>query len=131
MNVRLQSLFDRLSIGVSTACAIQCAAMPIILATFPAASMLPFDEHDFHLALMFLIVPMSLIAAALGCKKHKDKKVVAGIGAGLFLLVFTAVFGHDIVGELGEKILTIAASLILAAAHWRNYSLCRKKTCDH
>ena len=86
-------------------------------------------KHAFHIMLIWLVVPSSIIALTLGCKKHKDKTVFAGITLGLFLLVFTAFFGHDIMGEFGEKAATIVATIILAVSHFRNFSLCRKKEC--
>ena len=126
-----QSILDKVSIGASTLCAIHCAFLPIILATIPALSHLPAENHEFHIALVFIIVPMSLLAGFLGCSKHKDKWVLSGLAVGLTTLVVTALFGHDLVGEFGEKAFTIGASLILALAHWRNYKLCRDKTCEH
>lgn len=129
MKIINQIWLDKLSIGASTACAIHCAAMPAILALFPTLSFLPSDDHAFHEALVWLIVPMSLLAAFLGCSKHKDKMVLFGIISGLALLVGTALFAHDLVGEIGEKVGTVAATVILAISHWRNYSLCRKRSC--
>lgn len=126
-----QSTLDKFSIGVSTLCAIHCALLPIILATVPALSHLSADNHEFHLALILVIVPMSLIAGFLGCSKHKDKLVLTGIASGLMLLVLTALFGHDLVGEEGEKIATVIASILLSLSHWRNFKLCREKTCQH
>lgn len=126
-----QPLFDQLSMGASVICAIHCAVLPIMLALFPALSSLPNNNHDFHLALIVLIVPASLLAAYLGCAKHKDKWVLIGIATGLLTLTITALLGHDLVGEVGEKTLTMCASIVLIAAHWRNYRLCRSKKCSH
>lgn len=126
-----QSILDKVSIGASTICAIHCALLPIVLATIPALSHISAENHAFHIALVFIIVPMSLVAAFLGCSKHKDKLVLSGIGLGLSLLVLTALFGHDIAGETGEKIGTVIASIMLSLSHWRNYKLCREKACDH
>lgn len=126
-----QSALDRVSIGVSTLCAIHCALLPILLATVPAFSHLSADNHEFHIALVFLIVPMSLIAGLLGCAKHKDKVVLASIVTGLSLLLISAFLGHDLMGEIGERVATVIASFILVFAHWRNYRLCRSKKCDH
>ncbi|MEP1445747.1 MAG: MerC domain-containing protein [Paraglaciecola sp.] len=131
MKLVTQTWLDRLSISASTVCAIHCAAMPTILALFPTLSFLPSDDHAFHEALVWLIVPMSLLAVFMGCKKHKDKAVLIGILSGLTLLVSTAFFAHDLVGEVGEKVATVVATFILAIAHWRNYSLCRKRSCHH
>ena len=126
-----QSVLDRVSIGVSTLCAIHCALLPIILATVPAFSHLSADNHEFHIALVALIVPMSVIAGFMGCAKHKDKLVLAGIASGLAILLFAAFFGHDFLGEFGEKVVTVIASFILVFSHWRNYKLCRTTKCDH
>lgn len=126
-----QSILDKVSIGASAICAIHCALLPIILATVPALSHISAENHAFHIALVFVIVPMSLLAGFLGCSKHKDKWVLTGIASGLILLVLTALFGHDLVSELGEKVFTVIASALLALSHWRNYKLCREKTCEH
>lgn len=130
MKSSTQLLLDKFSIGTSAVCAIHCAAMPIVLALFPTLSFLPAEEHTFHLALVFLIVPMSLVAGFLGCRQHKDRIVLSSIVIGLLLLVLTAVFGHDVVGETGEKVATVIATFILAFAHWRNFSLCKKRECE-
>lgn len=131
MNSSAQSLLDKLSIGASVLCAVQCIATPLLLAVYPSLWFLPEDEHAFHLALILFILPMSVIAGFSGCKQHKDPRVVIGISTGLALLVLTALFGHDLVGETGEKVATILASLILAFAHLRNYRLCRARSCQH
>ena len=130
MNIRTQLLLDKVSIGVSTICAIQCALMPILLVLSPNIFLANVDEHFFHLLLIWLVLPTSALACFLGCSKHSDKIVLFGIVSGLFTLVFAAVFGHDLLGEIGEKVVTILAAVILALAHWRNYKLCRKNICS-
>ncbi|CAH9049997.1 hypothetical protein PSECIP111951_00548 [Pseudoalteromonas holothuriae] len=131
MKILTQPLLDHLSIGVSAVCAIHCAAFPIMLVLFPALASLSVSEHAFHQALVWLIVPMSLIAAFWGCRRHKDKFVLMGISCGLLLLISTAWFAHDLGSELAEKLITMLATIILATAHWRNFLLCRKSTCVH
>ena len=126
-----QRLFDKLSISASMLCAFHCAALPIILATFPMLSFLPSNDHTFHLALIAFIAPMSFMAAFIGCKKHRDKLVFAGITLGILMLVVAALFGHDLLGENGEKFVTVLATILLALSHLRNYKLCRKHTCRH
>ncbi|MGB1756181.1 MAG: hypothetical protein ACPHHQ_05260, partial [Pseudomonadales bacterium] len=51
--------------------------------------------------------------------------------AGLTLLVAVALVGHTYIGERTERILTIVAGLMLAAAHIRNFRVCRAMRCDH
>ncbi|GLX86833.1 hypothetical protein tloyanaT_30860 [Thalassotalea loyana] len=131
MSIDKQTFLDKLSIGASVLCALHCAFLPIALAVFPVLSFLPSSDHTFHMALVVLIVPLSLAAAFIGCKKHRDMTVMIGIITGIITLVMAAVFGHDLLGEAGEKIITVVATAILAYSHWRNYSLCRRKSCNH
>ena len=55
-----------------------------------------------------------------------------GLGiAGMLLLLFSAFWGHDLVGEWGERLLTVLGGITLAAGHVRNYRLCRQQDCQH
>ena len=126
----LQPLLDRFAIGAAVLCAIHCAVLPIVLALFPSLVSLPMDDHEFHATLVFVVFPLSVIASFMGCARHKDLRVILGVGLGLTLLVVAAVFGHDLLGETGEKAMTVAASIVLVAAHYRNFTLCRRKSCD-
>lgn len=130
MSIKSQSVLDHVSIGVSVLCAIHCAVLPIVLAVFPTVVVLPFDDHVFHQLMIWIILPSSMVAVFLGCRRHKDRGVLIGAGIGLSVLVLTALFGHDLLGETGEKIATFAAAIVLAASHWRNFSLCRRDACD-
>ncbi len=131
MRKATQFFLDRLSIGVSVICALHCASFPLILAVFPSIAVLPVDDEVFHEMLVWLVLPSSVMAASIGCSRHKDLRVFLGIGLGLVIFVFTAFFGHDLLGETGEKGATFVAAIILAWSHWRNFSLCRKESCNH
>lgn len=126
-----QRLFDRLAIGASVICAIHCIALPVILAMFPALVVMPVEEHSFHQLLVWFVLPSSLLAVSLGCSRHKDRIVLIGCVIGLSVIVLTAWFGHDLLGETGEKMATLTGAVILSVVHWRNYKLCRKDNCDH
>lgn len=127
-----QFFFDRFAIGLSLLCAIHCMAFPIMLIAAPSLiATFQLTDHIFHEALLWLAIPTSFIAIFLGCKRHKDQQVVILAGIGITTLVATAFFGHDILGETGEKFATLFAVSILAYAHWRNYSLCRQDKCEH
>ena len=85
-----------------------------------------------HKLILFLILPTSGLAFFLGCKHHRDVyTVVLGI-VGFIIIFFSAFWGHDTVGEFGEKAMTIVGGLLMSLAHFRNYKLCQKDTChDH
>ena len=126
----LQLFLDRFAIGAAVLCAIHCAVLPIALALYPSLLTLPMSDHEFHQALVWVVFPLSVVASFLGCAQHKDRLVFLGVGLGLALLIFAAAFGHDVLGEVGEKVMTVAASLVLVAAHYRNFTLCRRKDCS-
>ena len=131
MRKATQFFLDRLSIGFSVICAFHCAFFPVLLAVFPSIAALPVDDQVFHEMLVWLVLPSSVLAAALGCSRHKDRKVLLGIGLGLAIFVFTALFGHELLGETGEKATIFAAAIILAWSHWRNFKLCHQDSCNH
>lgn len=130
MNKNPQLLLDKLAIGISGLCAIHCLLTPVLLTIAPVTAIGEMDEHLFHMLLIWLILPSSLIAATLGCGKHKDTYVLLGVTIGLSTLIFAAFWGHDWLGELGEKFTTLLATTILALSHWRNFKLCREYKCQ-
>jgi len=132
MKKTTQFFFDKFAIGLSALCAIHCLALPVLVLAFPTLlAAFQVDDHFFHEVLVWLVIPSSSIAVFLGCKHHKNLVVLVLAIIGMTGLVATAVFGHDALGETGEKVATLFSVSLLAYAHWRNYSLCRKGTCDH
>lgn len=122
----LQAFADKAAVSLSVICAIHCMAMPIILVAVPALTGLFFTEESFHLWMVVAVLPLSVYALTVGCKKHKRYRVL-GIGAvGLAILIGAALFGHDLVGEDGEKALTVIGATIIAIGHILNFRLCRQ-----
>ncbi|WP_299569217.1 MerC domain-containing protein [uncultured Shewanella sp.] len=131
MNKPSQIILDRLAISASVLCALHCIAGPLLLILFPTMLALPVGDHFYHMLMVWFIIPTSSIAVFLGCKKHKDPTVLGLALIGMAVLAVAAIYGHDLFGETGEKLATVFATMILASAHWRNYSLCRKDKCEH
>jgi hypothetical protein len=90
----------------------------------------PLQEEGFHLFLVTIVLPISLLGIISGCRKHKNYKIVYLGVSGLALLVLTGIFGHDIVGEFGEKLLTVIGSGILISGHILNFNHCKDACCD-
>ncbi len=129
MNKPAQILLDRLAITGSALCALHCIAGPMLLVLFPSLLALPVDDHFYHILMVWFVIPTSSIAVFLGCTRHKDPMVLVLAFFGIIGLGITAIYGHDLLGETGEKLATLAASFLLVFAHWRNYSLCRSDAC--
>ena len=110
-------------------CVLHCLAIPLALIAGSSVTALSFADERFHQLLIFLVVPVSFGALVLGCRKHKAWRVPVWGGCGLLVLVVTAFFGHDLVGEIGEKVFTVVGALILMMGHVLNFRLCRINSC--
>ena len=126
----IQATADKSAIVLSVLCAIHCLLMPAAIVLYPTTlGFLP-DNESVHFALLFVVIPVSAYALIKGGKVHKSRKVfITGI-SGLLVLVAAVVLGHDIVGEIGEKILTVLGSIILIIAHVQNHLICRATDCE-
>ena len=122
-------MVDKVSISLSVICAIHCLAAPLAAVLLPSLAGLHLHDEAFHLWLVVAILPMSIFALTLGCKKHKRYRVLVLGGIGLFVLVLTVALGHDRLGESWEKTLTVIGASFVALSHILNYRLCKEK--DH
>ena len=120
-----QALTDKLAISLSLMCAIHCLALPLLLAVLPSMVALWLDNEAFHFWMVVAVIPSSLYALSLGCKKHNRYRLFLLGCIGLTLLVLALVLGEERIGELGEKILTALGSGFVVVGHWLNYRLCR------
>lgn len=125
----ISPFLDKYAISTSAICAIHCLCLPLILGVFPAVSTSILGQELFHVLLLWLVIPLSLISLSLGCKRHRSW-VVAFLGlTGLTVLMLTATIGHDGLGEIGERLATFIGASLIAAGHLRNYKLCQQSTC--
>ena len=128
---RYTASLDTLAVSTSAFCAIHCLSLPLLLGFFPALGATVFGQEAFHVWLLWLVIPLSIIALSMGCRAHKDR-LVALLGlAGLAILIVAATLGHDLLGESGERIATLVGASSIAAGHLRNYTLCRRTHCEH
>ena len=126
-----QNILDKSSISLSIACAVHCLMLPVITVMSPALIGSALADESFHRWLAFVVLPLSLVALFMGCRQHKHIGTVMLGLTGLAVLVLTALFGHGLFGEIGEKIATVVGAGIIAVAHFRNYRKCKRHhTCD-
>ncbi|MET6757079.1 MULTISPECIES: MerC domain-containing protein [unclassified Pseudoalteromonas] len=118
-----QSVMDRVAIGLSVMCTVHCFATPVILALLPSFAVLQIDSEQFHLWILAAVLPTSLLALSLGCKKHKLMRYIACGVIGLAFMICAVLLGH----EIAEKALTLIGSAFIAVAHWFNYQQCLKQ----
>jgi len=122
MFVSMQRILDNFGLTISAACAIHCILLPILLILAPYVELTFFTSHEFHESLMYFILPTSLVAFTLGCKRHNDRNVKLGGICAIFVLLL-AISLHDF-NEVLSVILTLFASCLLILTHLRNRTLC-------
>lgn len=121
----IQALSDKFAIGLSLLCTVHCLLLPIALVVMPSLAAMQFANERFHLWMLLAVIPTSLIALTLGCKQHQHYRLLLLGFAGLSLLCL-AVTAASIIGEAGEKILTVLGTTLIASGHLMNYQLCQQ-----
>jgi len=114
------SKLDRVGIIVSAFCLIQCLMLPLLLLVSPLTSLGFLGHEAFHLVLLAVIVPVSAGAFWLGYRVHRNRTMLIPGLAGLAVVAFAAVFGHDLLGDVGSALVTSAGGLLLITGHWLN-----------
>ena len=117
--------------GLSSLCMLHCLALPALLAIYPSALAVALTDELFHTTMVFLAIPVSAIALSLGCREHKSYQILVVGFTGLLILVASATLGHDLAGEIGEKVLTVVGALLVFGSHLINFRMCRQaKHCE-
>ncbi len=129
--IKTTGLLDKTAISISALCVMHCLLVPVALILIPAFSVLPLADEKFHQLLIVLVLPVSVVALWMGCNKHRHWPVLVWGVAGLTVLVLTAAFGHDLLGEVFEKVATVVGALLLAIGHVQNYRQCQATDCEH
>ena len=131
---KLHTYTDKFAIGLSVMCAFHCLGLPLLLIVFPSMTALGLANEAFHLWMILGVIPTSLYALTLGCKKHKHSHLLLIGLAGLTFLLAAIVIPEALLGEWGERGLTLMGAAILALGHFKNYRLCQSHNrcgCPH
>jgi hypothetical protein len=80
--------------------------------------------------MLVIVIPVSGIALASGARKHGNYMLLFMGLIGLLVLASAVILGEDLLGELGEKLVTVCGSAIVAVAHFKNYRFCRDTDCS-
>ena len=153
---RRHGWLDHFAIGMAAVCAMHCLLTPILIMALPIVATSFFVHQDFHLWMIFLVLPTTTFAVFMGCRNHKDRAVLALSAIGLSVLLFALI--QEQMHYAGEENVTAYSAdcetcerditaepipmqagawlnaiggLLLASAHVRNFRLCRKSSCKH
>jgi hypothetical protein len=124
-------LTDKLAIGLSVTCAIHCLVMPIILLLLPSVAALQLNNEAFHLWMIVAVVPTSIYALFIGCRRHEHYRLLVIGSLGLVFLVLAVVLSEKTLGEFWEKTLTLTGAVVIAFGHYQNFRLCEQQTDCH
>ena len=125
MNIS-NNYFDKSAITLSTLCLIHCLALPVITILLPNIIATTLNQELFHTVMVVFVVPISIYALVIGCKKHNKMYVAVYGSLGLAALLAAVIFGESHLGEIGEKVMTTIGAIVIALVHIKNYELCKK-----
>ncbi len=113
-----RNALDVTAVTLSGLCLVHCLALPFIVAGLPFLSTVSGDH--FHAEMLWIVLPVSLVALSLGFHKHHNV-LVWGIGVpGMLLLIFGGTYAHDLYGLAADRSFTLLGAVTLAVAHFIN-----------
>jgi hypothetical protein len=125
----IQSISDNTAISLSLLCIIHCLALPLIIVMLPTLTIFNLQDEAVHFWMLGAVIPTSLFALTMGCRKHNNYNVI-GLGiVGLTIILASAFLGH-VFGETGETVLTTVGAIFIAVVHLINQRLCRQSNCQ-
>lgn len=115
---------DQAAILLSGLCLLHCLALPLLIAGAPF--MAQFGGGHFHLQMLAIVAPLSVIALAFGFRRHGSPRLLFWGAFGLALLAVGAI-AHTELGVLFDRILTVAGAVALAIVHYLNSRFARRR----
>ena len=128
--IKSQYVSDKFAMGLSLACVLHCFFVPSFLILTSGMLSVSFDNEFVHKLLVLVAVPISSFALIKGYKYHKTFSFISFGILGLVALILAVVLGESILGEFGEKGLTLLGSILVAYSHFKNYKLCIELDCS-
>ena len=120
MNVKTQLTTDKLAATFSLACVIHCFFAPTFLILTSGFIFTSLDNELVHKIILLIAIPVSIYALILGYKNHSVLSFLCIGILGLMTLGTAVLLGESLLGESGEKLVTLVGSLLVCLAHFRN-----------
>jgi hypothetical protein len=97
----------------------------------PTVSAVFLADEGFHFYMVMMVLPISSFALWVGYKQHHSFKILMKGVTGLIILSITVLLGHEQLGEVAEKLLTLLGSSFICYSHYLNYKMCQQQEhCD-
>mgnify|MGYP001239643897 FL=1 len=121
---------DKVAVTLSTACVLHCFFAPSFIILTSGFLSISIDNEFVHYLILLLAVPISSFALYLGWKNHKNTSFLPFGIIGLLALFAAVLMGEAMLGEAGERAITLLGSLLVAYSHYRNHQECKAVECD-
>lgn len=118
-------LLDNAAVALSGLCLLHCLALPVLVALLPFLGQ--FGEGHFHVQMLLVVLPVSVVAFTLGFRRHRVKSIVVWGAFGMLLLMLGGTVAHSSYGIIADRTVTICGALILAVAHYFNNRFSRHR----
>jgi MFS superfamily sulfate permease-like transporter len=116
-----RGLLDQLAVTLSGLCLLHCLLLPFVVAFLPFFGQ--FGDDHLHAEMLIVVIPVSVIALALGYRRHRHTGVILAGFIGLVILTIGGTIAHSAYGLLADRALTVIGSVTLAVTHYRNFKL--------
>ena len=127
--MKSQILSDKFAMSFSMLCLMHCLFAPALIVLSYSSLALTLESELIHKAILLITIPVSIFAISLGYKNHTNNSIIFTGIAGLTILISALLIGESI-DENAELIMTIIGSILVIACHYRNYKICKKRTCN-
>lgn len=116
---------DGFAVCASSLCTLHCIGLPLLFALLPALATRVDPGETFHIVILAIAIPTSLVALRGGRRRH-GKRLPLFFGlSGLLAMSIGALL---VEGALHEAAWTLTGSALLAGAHILNWRSTRTKT---
>lgn len=128
--IRTQLTTDKFAMSLSMICLIHCLFAPSFIILTSAFLSFSYDNEFMHKMILLLAVPFSIFALIMGYKNHKTISfLLIGI-LGLLILILAVLLGERMLGEYGEKGLTLMGTIFVTYSHYKNHQVCINLDCS-
>ena len=128
MEAQLKS--DKFAISLSLACVVHCFFVPSFVILSSGIFATAIDNEFVHNLILFFAIPISLLALTLGYKNHGQVLYFLIGLLGLMILCGAVLIGEPLYGETGERLFTLAGSIFVVFAHYKNHQICKEINCE-
>ena len=128
--LKTQMNSDKVAVTLSTACVLHCFFAPSFIILTSGFLSISINNELVHYLILLLAVPVSSFALYLGWKNHKNTSFLPFGIIGLLALFAAVLMGEAMLGEAGERAITLLGSLLVAYSHYRNHQECKAVECD-